>query len=212
MSTLLKLALTGLASLILSSPAAAAHVALAPTDNLSLSVINDPDNPFGVSDGGRCAGGSNFIQCWMFERFVLPAALPGTALTKAEFTLHASSAPDDPVPLNLYLISDAWQVADMNRYNAPYPGSEGGPLLAFTAVSGEDTHLDLTALVDDAYHGDHVITLMVGTPGYVFNFQIFDQAKTLDLTIAPVPEPDSYILLLAGLGLLGWAARRSKAA
>jgi hypothetical protein len=28
------------------------------------------------------------------------------------------------------------------------------------------------------------------------------------ITAAPVPEPESYAMLLAGLGLVGWAARR----
>ena len=29
--------------------------------------------------------------------------------------------------------------------------------------------------------------------------------------VAAVPEPETYAMMLAGLGLLGWAARRRKA-
>lgn len=34
----------------------------------------------------------------------------------------------------------------------------------------------------------------------------------INLTLAPVPEPETYGMLLAGLGVLGWMARRRKAA
>ena len=29
--------------------------------------------------------------------------------------------------------------------------------------------------------------------------------------VAPIPEPETYALMLAGLGVLGWAARRRQA-
>jgi autotransporter-associated beta strand protein len=35
-------------------------------------------------------------------------------------------------------------------------------------------------------------------------------ANGVDLNIAAVPEPETYAMLLAGLGVLGWAARRRK--
>lgn len=35
--------------------------------------------------------------------------------------------------------------------------------------------------------------------------------NTTAFTITPVPEPETYALMLAGLGLVGWMARRSKA-
>ncbi len=37
-------------------------------------------------------------------------------------------------------------------------------------------------------------------------------ADNLSFTLAPVPEPETYALMLAGLGLVGFAARRSRAA
>jgi hypothetical protein len=33
---------------------------------------------------------------------------------------------------------------------------------------------------------------------------------TADLSVSPVPEPESYAMMLAGLGLVGFAARRTK--
>jgi hypothetical protein len=48
-----------------------------------------------------------------------------------------------------------------------------------------------------------------GTPGaYTFSGIHQDQLYM----ISPVPEPDAYAMLLAGLGLLGWAGRRRKPA
>ena len=44
--------------------------------------------------------------------------------------------------------------------------------------------------------------------GETANFSI--SGNTLGLTLAPVPEPESYALMLAGLGLLGFMARRRK--
>ncbi len=40
------------------------------------------------------------------------------------------------------------------------------------------------------------------------NFSSSQSTQFIALEIAPVPEPEQYALLLAGLGLIGWAARR----
>ncbi|WP_018230098.1 esterase-like activity of phytase family protein [Methyloversatilis universalis] len=40
------------------------------------------------------------------------------------------------------------------------------------------------------------------------NFSGSQSTQFIALEIAPVPEPEQYALLLAGLGLIGWAARR----
>lgn len=53
----------------------------------------------------------------------------------------------------------------------------------------------------DAYIGHHCAGFPAG------NFQY-----TLTLTPAPVPEPEVWGLMLSGLGLVGWAARRRKQA
>ena len=43
------------------------------------------------------------------------------------------------------------------------------------------------------------------------NFDIIvESTTTLTPVIAPVPEPETYALMLAGLGVVGWAARRRK--
>ena len=46
--------------------------------------------------------------------------------------------------------------------------------------------------------------------GYTASF-VFG-ANGVDLNVAAVPEPETYAMLLAGLGAIGWAARRRKRA
>ncbi|WP_338771362.1 PEP-CTERM sorting domain-containing protein [Massilia sp. METH4] len=49
------------------------------------------------------------------------------------------------------------------------------------------------------------------TPGFAYGFTDFDVAVD-NITVSAVPEPGTYAMMLAGLGLLGAAARRRKAA
>jgi len=52
-------------------------------------------------------------------------------------------------------------------------------------------------------------------PGYDFGpiaFNGYDAIGRIDIQIAAIPEPGTYALMLAGLGGLGWIARRRRAA
>lgn len=50
-------------------------------------------------------------------------------------------------------------------------------------------------------------------PNFYINTAVFDaDGKPSDFLAAPVPEPEIYAMMLAGLGLMGVAARRRKAA
>ncbi len=48
-------------------------------------------------------------------------------------------------------------------------------------------------------------------PPLYFSKQINGHIEIHDLTVSAVPEPGTYGMLLAGLGLLGWVARRRRA-
>jgi len=39
-----------------------------------------------------------------------------------------------------------------------------------------------------------------------------DQTYSIEMVTAPIPEPETYALMLAGLGLVGFMARRRKQA
>jgi len=49
-----------------------------------------------------------------------------------------------------------------------------------------------------------------GTVGTLFGSEGFTQSGELTVIAAPVPEPETYAMMLAGLGLLGMMARRRK--
>ena len=48
-----------------------------------------------------------------------------------------------------------------------------------------------------------------GTPGS--GFTVNNGGGNLNFQMAPIPEPETYALMLAGLGAIGWAARRRNA-
>lgn len=70
-----------------------------------------------------------------------------------------------------------------------------------------------TALAADVGN-DHTITLALvdSAPGVAATYAGFSNSThagpTLVITAAPVPEPEAYVLLIAGLGLVGFARRR----
>ena len=47
---------------------------------------------------------------------------------------------------------------------------------------------------------------------FTANGQMKDQTYSIELVTAPIPEPETYALMLAGLGLVGFMARRRKQA
>ena len=56
--------------------------------------------------------------------------------------------------------------------------------------------------------GSDTVSLVYATPGVGEGFAI--NYSELDVRVAAIPEPETYAMLLAGLGLLGFAARRRK--
>jgi hypothetical protein len=111
-----------------------------------------------------------------------------------------------------------------------------GPVRAVLQIEGWGTELDLasvllngvaptfstTPYVDSDYpssFGDVVLTeylfywdLASAPTSYVFDFSSDAHMSlaqvAVDIAAAPVPEPETYAMLLAGMGLVGWQVRR----
>lgn len=77
---------------------------------------------------------------------------------------------------------------------------------------------DAMAAPDASYYDGAFLGLSFSTAGLSFvpglysvsEAFITDGMNSADVIYAPVPEPESYAMLLAGLGLLGFAARRRR--
>lgn len=74
---------------------------------------------------------------------------------------------------------------------------------------GSTIALPITGIVNDVNVASYESTFNL-TPGETYWFQLSGHglAATYTVTLAPVPEPETYALLLAGLGLMGAVARR----
>ena len=84
-----------------------------------------------------------------------------------------------------------------------YPNSVG---LDFEAAFGDPTYSRGVYLL---HAGNHVITGVLSTSALDdMDMPINATVGGVMLAAAPVPEPETYALVLAGLGLVGFAARR----
>ena len=84
----------------------------------------------------------------------------------------------------------------------------GGSGLLFALTSEEAAQLNATML---ANLGTEVFTVGATFANAQGGNDVL-QAIRLDKPVAAIPEPETYALMLAGLGLVGWIGRRKKAA
>ena len=160
----------------------ASTITLSPSDNYTLSSVDDTNRPFRYEAGGRIAGDTNAGSHSIFLRFALPARAPGATIASATLDLHAESNANSSYPLSVYVIPNSWEVSDMADGNRPV--ASGQPLLSFNVGAGSDAHLDLTSAVDAAFQIDGVITLLITNAEYTYNAQDFSVAKALNISIA----------------------------
>lgn len=207
------------ALLFSASQAQASTATLTPTANISIVYFDCGCNPpggFYTAPGGDGAGATNYMSSRVYLQFMLPSYVAGTDITNADFVFQVLSDRDPyylpyMTPLGVYQVGNNYDPNNIDPYNPP--SAQGGALISsFVAASGDYVHTNVTAIVNDAYHHGGMVSLLIGDHNYTYNFQQFSIAKTLDLTISAVPEPASYAMLMAGLGLMGVAARRRKPA
>lgn len=95
----------------------------------------------------------------------------------------------------------------------------GGTIEVMPKISGEDALADPVAFDASGFEGQSFsytmpsTRLLSGVDSYTFSLYV-DFALTgltlVDASALPVPEPETYTMLLAGLGVVGFAVRRRK--
>ncbi len=128
-------------------------------------------------------------------------AAPGVNVLTGTFSFDdvvvANGGFDGTFNLTALTLSFQGQTYTLAQAMDPYVQFEGGTLTGPNArfVTTTGGTLDLTSFF--------------GASNFNYAAGGLDQGGTL--TISAVPEPESYALMLGGLGLVGWMARRRKA-
>lgn len=157
------------------------------TGNYALNHPGFIDIPYAIFDLGSTSSVGSAVLTWNFG------------------SLYGGSG---PAFISLYGGNDADGIISVNdRFN--------GSFVAVNSFAGGETwSLDVTALVNSSLgSGQYFAARLEATlPPSILSGYYGGQFLTPTLEISPVPEPETYAMLLAGLGLLGFTMRRKNKA
>lgn len=142
----------------------------------------------------------------LYEKFILPAYDPSVTLTSGLLWTPITAR-----SMEVYLTDGTW--VSFNYYTAPNPI---GGLVAKTATNiSQKKPIDLTEYLNKAYKNGTPVGFMMKSSIEGQNWTDFtgfpSGAQTLSLTFtSAVPEPETYAMLLTGLGLMGFIVRRKR--
>lgn len=155
--------------------------------NYALNHFEYIDIPYAIFDFGSTASVGSAVLTWNFN------------------SLYGSSG---PAQISLYAGNDADGIISVNdRFN--------GSFVAVNTFSGGETwSVDVTSLVNSSLGSGQYFAarLEAVLPPSVLSGHYGGQFFAPSLEISPVPEPETYAMLLAGLGILGFSLRRKKQA
>ncbi len=176
------------------------------TPTLLASLGGDAEGlSFAPDTFGPYAAGTLFVASEALRN--LNAITPGGVVTEVVGNLNLPEMVSF-VPLNLGLSGNPLE----GFYAASYPNniqkanaSEFLPYLGHAIVTGEGGGREI---YDISWNGQQFVTSIIGT----FTGQAEDGIfVTADIIRNPIPEPETWALMLAGLGALGAVARRRRA-
>ena len=134
----------------------------------------------------------------------------------------------DPVPPTIWALyppdpgnaQPSISFAGSSQYHAYYDVEGIGSVLpgtefdATTPQSFSMTFQILAAPAGNWVSNDITVSFLTDptgpAPNGVESSQVFTISRNSDVVLSPVPEPETYAMVLAGLGLLGFMARRRK--
>ena len=138
------------------------------------------------------ANGANGGQFWPTQAAVIGAGIEYSYADGANAVTADFSATQLTLRDQVFVNANGWEMtfATPGSFTAlTLVSSNFGPALTFSLVAGK------------------VVVDWLGTPNGPHDF-----VAVFDLTAAPaVPEPETYALMLAGLGVVGFMARRRRA-
>lgn len=157
------------------------------TGNYALNHPGFIDIPYAIFDFGSTASVGSAVLTWNFN------SLYGGS-GAAQISLYAGNDTDGLISVN-------------DRFN--------GSFVAVSSFSGGETwSVDVTSLVNSSLGSGQYFAarLEAVLPPSILSGYYGGQFFAPTLEISPVPEPETYAMLLAGLGLLGFTMRRKNKA
>jgi hypothetical protein len=116
---------------------------------------------------------------------------------------------------------NGWAPGTAMALYSGFPGNNSGNAYAMIFVNTSDplaaltqAQIDKLAYADCAPGGMMSATCMTGTTeagyGSIGSMSGYPVSQVITLAAAPVPEPETYAMLMAGLGLMGFVARKRR--
>lgn len=215
MQKLIRLLAALAAALTLSLPASGADITATGSGWINAGGGDNSGGTFsGINNHFTGFEGQAFNNWFMFD-------LPNYAITSATLRIWNESANSTIDPNALYTLHEATSFS--------FAGLSGGPVLGSITLgvtdSGVSQYVDialnsfglaaLNANLGSSFVFGGTITSIVDPSGCydcvaAFGYNGGVPEAMLSLNTAPVPEPEIYAMLAAGLGLMGFATRRRK--
>jgi len=134
---------------------------------------------------------------------VVPASINGTALNSATVNYNAEIA--------LYGSNAGFNVQTINDL-ATAKWDDNAGIIPATLTTGLGGSMDFFKYTSTGTKATSLSTKTTFATGGDADYFTLGSNGTLSYVAAPVPEADSYAMMLAGLGLVGYMVRRRKAA
>lgn len=147
----------------------------------------------------------------LYESFKLPEYNPAYTLSSATLNFSYKNSTSYGA-LQLLGAKGGWTTFDW--YHQPETTTGVLGVIPASAAVWKEGKIDVTDYINNAYKSENFAGFVFRSPVEFSNwtdFAEFKPGQTLSLTFtSPVPEPGNYAMLLMGLGLIGFIARRKR--